>query len=57
MAPVENAVHLSDAHATIYKTLGIAPDHNYVTEGRPFYVTNLGKGQPIEAMLAQAATQ
>ena len=27
-------------------------DHNYVTEGRPFYVTNLGKGQPIDALLA-----
>jgi uncharacterized protein (DUF1501 family) len=52
MVPVENLVHLSDVHATIYKTLGIAPDHNYVTEGRPFYVTNLGKGQPIDAMLA-----
>ncbi len=52
MVPVENPVGLSDAHATIYKALGIAPDHNYVTEGRPFYVTNLGKGQPIDALLA-----
>jgi hypothetical protein len=52
MVPVENAVNLSDTHATIYKTLGIPPDHNYVTEGRPFYVTNLGKGQPIDALLA-----
>lgn len=52
MAPVENVVALSDVHATIYKALGIPPDHNYVTEGRPFYVTNLGKGQPIDGLLA-----
>jgi uncharacterized protein (DUF1501 family) len=52
MVPVKDPVHLSDVHATIYKALGIPPDHNYVTEGRPFYVTNLGKGQPIEALLA-----
>jgi hypothetical protein len=32
--------------------MGIAPDTNYVTEGRPFFVTNNGKGRPIDAMLA-----
>lgn len=52
MVPVENPVDLSDAHATIYKALGIPPDHSYVTEGRPFYVTNNGKGQPVDALLA-----
>jgi hypothetical protein len=52
MVPVENPVSLPDAHATIYKALGIPPDHNYVTEGRPFYVTELGKGKPIDALLA-----
>ena len=52
MIAVENPVNLSDVHATIYKALGIAPDHSYMTEGRPFYVTNNGKGQPIEAVLA-----
>jgi hypothetical protein len=52
MVPVENPVNLSDAHATIYKALGIPADHNYVTEGRPFYVTDLGKGQPVNALLA-----
>ena len=49
---VENAVRLPDVHATIYKALGIAPDHSYVTEGRPFYVTKDGKGRPIDALLA-----
>ena len=52
MLPTENPVKLEDVHATIYKALGIPADTNYVTEGRPFYVTNNGKGQPIEALLA-----
>ena len=52
MLAIENPVNLSDVHATIYKALGIAADTHYVTEGRPFYVTNNGKGKPIDAMLA-----
>jgi hypothetical protein len=52
MIPVENPVSLPDAHATIYKALGIPANHNYVTEGRPFYVTKDGKGKAIDAMLA-----
>jgi hypothetical protein len=52
MIPVANPVNLTDAHATIYKALGIPATHNYVTEGRPFYVTKDGKGQAITAMLA-----
>jgi hypothetical protein len=41
-----------DAHATIYKALGIPADQSYVTEGRPFYVTDNGKGQAVNALLA-----
>ena len=52
MVPVENPVTLEDTHATIYQALGIAPDTAYVTEGRPFYVTKDGKGQPIAALLS-----
>jgi arylsulfatase A-like enzyme len=52
MLPVENPVSLPDVHATIYKALGIPANHNYVTEGRPFYVTKDGKGKAIDAMLA-----
>ncbi|HWD19187.1 MAG TPA: DUF1501 domain-containing protein [Verrucomicrobiae bacterium] len=52
MVPVENPVKLIDTHATIYKALGIPADHSYETEGRPFYVTKDGKGEPIDAMLA-----
>jgi hypothetical protein len=52
MLPVENPVRLEDVHATVYKALGIPADTSYLTEGRPFYVTKDGKGQPIEALLA-----
>jgi hypothetical protein len=52
MVAVEDPVRLPDVHATIYKALGIAPDHSYVTEGRPFYVTKDGKGRPIDALLS-----
>ena len=52
MLAIENPVNLSDVHATIYKALGIAADTHYVTEGRPFYVTNNGKGKAIDAMFA-----
>ncbi len=50
MVPIENAVRLEDVHATIYQALGIAPDTNFVTEGRPFYVTRDGKGKPVTAL-------
>ena len=52
MVPVENPVSLPDVHATIYKAMGIPANHNYVTEGRPFYVTKDGKGKAIDAMFA-----
>jgi hypothetical protein len=52
MLPVENPVSLTDVHATIYKAMGIPADHNYVTEGRPFYVTKDGKGKAIDGMFA-----
>jgi hypothetical protein len=51
MEPVENPVPLIDAYATIFKALGIPADTNYVTEGRPFYVTNNGKGRAVEELL------
>ncbi len=52
MLAIENPASLSDVHATIYKALGISANHHYVTEGRPFYVTNNGKGKSIDALLA-----
>jgi hypothetical protein len=39
MEPMENPVMLIDAYATIFRALRIPADTNYVTEGRPVYVT------------------
>jgi hypothetical protein len=51
MIAIENPVSLENAHATLYKSMGIAADTNYVTEGRPVFVTNNGKGVAVDAML------
>ena len=50
MVAIENPVDLIDVRATMFKALGIKPDKNFVTEGRPFYVTKDGKGVPIDAL-------
>jgi hypothetical protein len=52
MVAVENPVPLIDVHATIYRALGLPANTSYVTEGRPFYVTQDGKGKAVEALLA-----
>jgi uncharacterized protein (DUF1501 family) len=44
---IENPVPMEDLHATIYRALGIAPDHSFVVEKRPVYVTKDGKGKPV----------
>ena len=51
MEPIENPVALIDVYATIFKALGFPADTAYVTEGRPFYVTNNGKGKPVDGLL------
>jgi hypothetical protein len=49
---VKDPVSITDLHATIYRALGIAPNHGYDIEKRPFYVTNDGKGKPVEGLFA-----
>jgi hypothetical protein len=49
---VKNPVTIPDLHATLYRAMGIAPDQSYETEGRPFFVTEDGKGKPIDALFA-----
>ena len=49
---IENPVPMEDLHATIYRALGIAPDHAFVVEKRPVYVTNNGKGKAIKELFA-----
>ena len=49
---VDKPVTISDLHATIYRSLGIAPNHGYVIEKRPFYVTENGAGKPVMGLFA-----
>lgn len=48
----EKPVFIHDLHATIYTALGISPQHYFEIERRPFYVTEDGKGKPVEAWMA-----
>lgn len=44
---VDKPVRIEDLHATIYHAMGIAPNHGYEIEKRPFYVTRDGLGKPV----------
>jgi arylsulfatase A-like enzyme len=44
---IENPVSVTDLHATIMTAMGISPKTAYDIEGRPFYVTEDGKGKPV----------
>ena len=43
---------ISDLHASIYRAMGIAPNHGYEVEKRPFYVTKDGLGKPVTDLFA-----
>jgi hypothetical protein len=47
---VKDPVTIEDLHATIYQTMGIAPDAGLEIEKRPFYVTRDGKGKPVRGL-------
>jgi hypothetical protein len=49
---IENPVPVEDLHATMYHALGIAPNHAFVVEKRPVYVTKDGKGKPVTSLFA-----
>ena len=49
---VKDPVSVRDLHATIYRAMGIAPNHGYEVEKRPFYVTSDGKGQAVRELFA-----
>jgi hypothetical protein len=49
---IENPVPVEDLHATIYHALGIPPDHSFVVEKRPVYVTKDGLGKPIRELFS-----
>jgi len=52
---VENTVVIDQVHQTIYHALGIDPQTHYTIEGRPFYTTPDGHGEPILEILEQRA--
>jgi hypothetical protein len=48
---IRDPVTITDLHATLYATLGIAPNAGVVVEQRPVYVTKDGKGTVVNALL------
>ena len=49
---IENPVPVEDLHATMYHALGIPPDHSFVIEKRPVYVTKDGIGKAVQELFA-----
>jgi hypothetical protein len=47
---VKDPVTIPDLHASLYRALGIPADLSYEVEGRPFYVTEDGKGKAVETL-------
>ena len=50
LVAVENPVSIMDLHATIMTAMGISPKTEFDIEGRPFYVTQDGKGKPVNEL-------
>jgi hypothetical protein len=49
---VKNPVSVMDLHATMLTAMGISPKTQFTIEGRPFYVTEDGKGKPVMELFA-----
>lgn len=52
LVAVENPVTVMDLHATIMTAMGISPKTEFSVEGRPFYVTEDGKGKAVMDIFA-----
>ena len=52
LVAIENPVSVMDLHATIMTAMGISPRTGFNTEGRPFYVTQDGKGKAVRELFA-----
>ncbi len=48
----KNPVSVMDLHATIMTAMGISPKSEFIIEGRPFYVTEDGKGEAVNDVFA-----
>lgn len=51
---VEDPVVIDQVHQSIYHALGIPPETHYTIEGRPFYTTPDGHGEPILNLFGQS---
>jgi len=49
---IENPVTVTDLHATLFTAMGISPRTVYEIESRPFYATEDGEGEAVEAIFA-----
>jgi hypothetical protein len=49
---IKDPVTIMDLHATIMTAMGISPKTEFTIEGRPFYVTEDAKGQPVTDLFA-----
>jgi hypothetical protein len=52
LVAVENPVSVMDLHATIMTAMGVSPKTEFDIEGRPFYVTEDGKGKAVTDIFA-----
>ena len=52
LVAVKNPVSVMDLHATMLTAIGISPKTEFTIEGRPFYVTEDGKGRAVTELFA-----
>lgn len=52
LVAVKDPVSVMDMHATIMTAMGISPKTEFEIEGRPFYVTEDGKGKAVTEIFA-----
>ena len=52
LVAVENPITVTDLHATIMTAMGVSPKTEFSVEGRPFYVTEDGKGKAVMDIFA-----
>jgi hypothetical protein len=51
----KDPVTIPDLHATILTAMGVSPRTAFEVEKRPFYVTEDGKGRPVNGLFAKAS--
>lgn len=52
LVAIKDPVTVMDLHATIMTAMGISPKTEFTIEGRPFYVTEDGKGTAVKDLFA-----